>query len=216
MKMSYFLLLIFSVLSVSCDSGKKYHDGTPEEKAFKSHRERIESFQDKLNKEFNDSKLTPLLPEDFKNFKQLDFFPIDTSYALMAYFERTPNEKPFMMPTTTNRVVLEVQYGILHFTIDENKYSLAVYQNQELVKQEEYKDYLFLPFMDDTNGEETYGGGRYLDMRIPEKDSVLLDFNTAYNPYCVYNPKFSCPLVPERNYIPVRIPVGIKDFKTKD
>lgn len=49
--------------------------------------------------------------------------------------------------------------------------------------------------MDDTNGEETYGGGRYLDMRIPEKDSVLLDFNTAYNPYCVYNPKFSCPLV---------------------
>lgn len=64
--------------------------------------------------------------------------------------------------------------------------------------------------------EESYGGGRYLDMRIPEKDSVLLDFNTAYNPYCVYNPKFSCPLVPERNYIPVRIPVGIKDFKTKD
>lgn len=63
----------------------------------------------------------------------------------MAYFERTPNEKPFMMPTTTDRVVLEVQYGILHFTIDENKYSLAVYQNQELVKQEEYKDYLFLP-----------------------------------------------------------------------
>lgn len=97
----------------------------------------------------------------------------------MAYFERTPNEKPFMMPTTTDRVVLEVQYGILHFTIDENKYSLAVYQNQELVKQEEYKDYLFLPFMDDTNGEETYGGGRYLDMRIPEKDSVLLDFNTG-------------------------------------
>jgi uncharacterized protein (DUF1684 family) len=81
------------------------------------------------------------------------------------------------------------------------------------MRQEEYRDYLFLPFADLTNGEETYGGGRYLDLTIPTGNTILLDFNKAYNPYCAYNPKYSCPLVPKQNRLDIPIIAGVKAFK---
>ena len=81
------------------------------------------------------------------------------------------------------------------------------------MREEGYEDYLFLPFTDLTNGEETYGGGRYIDLSIPEGNTIQLDFNKAYNPYCTYNKKFSCPLVPSVNSIKTRVVAGVKDFK---
>jgi uncharacterized protein (DUF1684 family) len=75
------------------------------------------------------------------------------------------------------------------------------------------EDYLFLPFLDDTNGETTYGGGRYIDLRIPKGDSMEIDFNRAYNPYCVYNDKYSCPIVPRDNYIDLKVEAGLKMFE---
>jgi uncharacterized protein (DUF1684 family) len=78
---------------------------------------------------------------------------------------------------------------------------------------EGFEDYLFLPFLDDTNGETSYAGGRYLDLRIPKNDLIILDFNETYNPYCAYNERYSCPIVPRENYIPLKIEAGIKAFK---
>jgi len=74
-------------------------------------------------------------------------------------------------------------------------------------------DYLFLRFIDKTNDETTYSGGRYLDIRIPEGDSIILDFNKAYNPYCAYNNAFSCPIPPSENNLPVSILAGVKVYK---
>ncbi len=75
----------------------------------------------------------------------------------------------------------------------------------------EYKDYLFLPFTDLTTGDETYGGGRYLGLRIPKEGSpLIINFNLAYNPYCAYNEKYSCPIVPKENELPVAIRAGVK------
>jgi uncharacterized protein (DUF1684 family) len=81
------------------------------------------------------------------------------------------------------------------------------------MQQEGMEDYLFLPFLDETNGFETYGGGRYLDLRIPVGDTIEIDFNTAYNPFCAYNEKYSCPIVPRENYLQTRIEAGVKAFK---
>ena len=81
------------------------------------------------------------------------------------------------------------------------------------MQEEGYEDYLFLPFTDKTNGEETYAGGRYIDLSIPEGDSITIDFNKAYNPYCAYNKKFSCPLVPSVNALDTKVLAGVKDFK---
>ena len=90
---------------------------------------------------------------------------------------------------------------------------MNVYQNQELIKQEGFENYLFLPFSDETNGIESYGGGRYIDLRIPESNKLIIDFNSAYNPYCAYNDKYSCPIVPRENYLRTRIEAGVKKFK---
>ena len=89
---------------------------------------------------------------------------------------------------------------------------LSVYENLEYRDLEGYENYVFLPFLDKTNGDETYGGGRYLDLYLNDNDSTIVDFNKAYNPQCVYDENFSCPLVPRENYINVRIMAGVKNF----
>jgi uncharacterized protein (DUF1684 family) len=117
------------------------------------------------------------------------------------------------MKTSTGRLPEYVKYGELHFTLSGKTHVLTVYQNLELVQKPEYKDYLFIPFMDETNGFDTYGGGRYLDFRIPADTTATLDFNMAYNPYCAYSPHYSCPIPPAENHLQVKILAGEKSYK---
>lgn len=117
------------------------------------------------------------------------------------------------MKTTTSRVSEERVFGVLTFELKGKQFELNVYQGKEMMTTKGYEDYLFLPFLDDTNGDTTYGGGRYIDLRIPEGDSIEIDFNTAYNPYCVYNAKYSCPIVPRQNYVAIKVEAGVKAFK---
>ncbi|WP_044399207.1 DUF1684 domain-containing protein [Lacinutrix sp. Hel_I_90] len=169
-------------------------------------------FQREINSEYKDATKSPLKAKDLKDFVGLDFFKFDSTFVVKAKLERTPNTEYFKMKTTTSRVSLERIYGVLTFKIKEVTYKLNVYQGKELIEQEEYKDYLFLPFLDDTNGDGSYAGGRYIDLRIPKDDSLIIDFNTAYNPYCAYNYKYSCPIVPRANYLATRIDAGVKAF----
>jgi uncharacterized protein (DUF1684 family) len=198
MKNILIFLLFLSVLS--CSQGKQPIPGET-------------VFQIKMNAEFKDASTSPLKDKDRKDFKGLDFFKFDSTYVVTAIFERTPNETPFEMKTTTERLPVYVKYGVITFNLKGNDYQLNVYQNQDLMKKEGYDDYLFLPFLDDTNGEETYGGGRYIDLRTPEADELVIDFNKAYNPYCAYNEKYSCPIVPRDNYLDLKVEAGVKIFQ---
>lgn len=170
-------------------------------------------FQREINAEYKDATTSPLKEKDRKKFMGLEFFKFDSIYVVTARFERTPNEEVFKMKTTTSRLPEYVKYGVAYFELNGKKEQLNIYQNQELIKKEGYEDYLFIPFLDNTNGDESYGGGRYMDFRIPESDTVVIDFNTAYNPYCVYNEKYSCPIVPRENYLDADIRAGVKAFK---
>ena len=171
-----------------------------------------QEFQDELNKSYADKEKSPLTEEDFKTFTHLDFFPVTDEFIIKAKFIRTRKEKPFEMKTTTARLPVYKKYGELHFTFEGNEYRLNVYQNLDLIKKEGYEDYLFLPFTDTTNGEETYIGGRYIDCRIQKELEWTIDFNKAYNPYCAYNYKYSCPIVPLENDLPIAIKAGVKKF----
>ena len=171
-----------------------------------------QEFQDELNKSYADKEKSPLTEEDFKTFTHLDFFPITDEFIIKAKFIRARKEKPFEMKTTTARLPVYKKYGELHFTFEGNEYKLNVYQNLDLIKKEGYEDYLFLPFTDTTNGEETYIGGRYIDCRIQKELEWTIDFNKAYNPYCAYNYKYSCPIVPIENDLPIAIKAGVKKF----
>ncbi|WP_241507267.1 DUF1684 domain-containing protein [Aquimarina sediminis] len=176
---------------------------------------RILSFQEELNRDFSSEGTSPLTVKDLEQFKALEFFKIDTSFCILAKFVRTQYETPFIMKTTTGREPLYVKYGEAHFKFDDQTYVLNIYQNQGLKTQPEYEDYLFLPFTDLTNGDTSYAGGRFIDLKIPENESILIDFNTAYNPYCAYNDRYSCPIPPEENNLDIEVPVGVKKFKKK-
>lgn len=173
---------------------------------------KVQVFQNELLTEFADSVKSPLERADRLAGMRPEFFAPDARYFVVAKFTRTKSEKPFAMKTSTDRLPMYVKYGELSFTLDGHDFRLNVYQNVELVKKKEFVDYLFLPFSDSTNGKETYIGGRYIDLRIPKGDTVALDFNQAYNPYCAYNHRYSCPAVPLENDLPVAIKAGVKKF----
>ncbi|QSW88987.1 MULTISPECIES: DUF1684 domain-containing protein [Flavobacterium] len=178
----------------------------------KFNRAETEKFQKQINSEYADAKTSPLMEEDLKTFKTLDFYPINGKYFVNAKFVKAQNEKVFEMKTTGARTPQYIKYGTLFFTLEGKEMQLNVYRNIELSKQKEYKDHLFLPFSDLTCGKESYIGGRYIDLKIPKGNTIAVDFNQAYNPYCAYNHKYSCPLVPLENDLKVEIKAGVKTF----
>lgn len=171
-----------------------------------------QEFQKNLNQEFADEAKSPLTEKDRLEFKSLDFFETSETFIVEAKFEKSKEEKAFEMKTTTDRLPLYIKYGEISFTIDGELLKLNVYQNLELIKRPGFKNHLFLPFTDLTSGNETYIGGRYIDLEIPDGKSIIVDFNQAYNPYCAYNIKYSCPLVPFENDLPTHINAGVKKF----
>ncbi len=202
MKKLLFLLVLLSL--ISCNSqDKRPLTGKTE-------------YQRKENARFKDASRSPLKKKDLKNFRGLDFYPVDSSYVVMAMLKRTPDEPIFEMATTTERKPLYRQYGILSFTLKGKTLKLHLYQDQDNIRDLRYKDNLFLPFTDDTSGDGSYGGGRYMDVfisQINEDGTVLLNFNNTYNPYCAYNEKYSCPITPRKNHLDIAIEAGVKDFK---
>lgn len=172
----------------------------------------INAYRANLNREFADTTTSPLTPEGLAIFKGLDFFPVDEMYRVEARFVLNPDPEPFEMVTTTARRPIYVKYGIAYFTLGGKDLMLEIYQSEKAKVIEELKDYLFLPFMDLTNGVSSYGGGRFLDLKIPEGNTIIIDFNKAYNPYCAYNHRYSCPVPPEANHLNIEIPVGVKAY----
>lgn len=170
-------------------------------------------FQKEMNAFFKDASKSPLKEKDRKNFKGLEFFEYDSTFVVKAHLSLTPDSKSFKMRTTTDRLPTYKKYGVLKFQLDGKKHQLSIYQNLDDIKDEELEDYLFLPFLDNTNGEGSYSGGRYINTNIPKKDTIIIDFNSAYNPYCAYNERYSCPIVPRENYVDAFIKAGVKDFK---
>ena len=198
--MNRYLLVLFSLLLfLNCENKKRYDKN-------------LTPFQKEMNEFFKDASISPLKEKDLKTFKGLDFFVFDSSYVVNAALTRTPDEKSFKMKTTTDKLPEYVKYGIVTFDLFGKSYSLNIYKNLEGINKEGYRDYLFLPFLDDTNGFESYGGGRYIDLDVTEEDNLVIDFNSAYNPYCVYDEKYSCPIVPRENYLPLEINAGVKAF----
>lgn len=166
--------------------------------------------QSELDSSYADADHSPLTKEDLATFTGLPFFPVDTNWMVECQLILTPNEEPFEMPTTTRRKPLYRKFGDLVFDYHDSTYTLEVYQNLDLLNRPGLEDYLFLPFGDASNGISSYGGGRYLELRIPQGDSMTVDFNQCYNPYCAYNDRYSCPKIPLVNILPFEIKAGVR------
>ncbi len=167
-------------------------------------------FQSTLKTEYDNPYHTPLDEKARKTFKGIRFFPFNEKLVVNARFVRTSKEKPFQMNTSSGMRKTYVKYAEVFFMIDEKEYKLNVYQSQDLLKSIDYKDYLFIPFTDLSNGNETYEGGRYIDLTIPQVDNVVINFNKAYHPYCAYTDGYNCPVPPPENTLPVKVMAGVR------
>lgn len=175
-------------------------------------RDSCAAFWSRTEAEFRDPRMSPLKAEDRATFTGLQRFPYDPKFHVMASFSPAEAPRPFKMRTTTDRTPEYQAYGTLRFTLDGKEYKLTVYQNLDLIKRPGLEHYLFLPFTDLTNGEETYGGGRFLDLEGPLGPQVELDLNKAYNPYCAYDHRFSCPIPPPENHLALQVRAGVLKF----
>ena len=170
----------------------------------------LSKFQKELNDGYTNKKETPLRGDNYTKFTKHPFFPVDLKYRIKAQFTRTENSVPFDLMTSSGETKPYRAFGNATFALNGVTYILNIYQSLDLVKTRGYEDYLFLPFHDETNGKETYGGGKYIDLRIPDGNEIVIDFNQSYQPYCAYNAyDYSCPIVPEENFLPLRIEAGV-------
>lgn len=146
------------------------------------------------------------------SFKGLNYFNPSALWVVKAKMERYSTSDTIQMKTTTERLPLYIIYGKARFTMGNKELALTVYRNVGLMNKPDFENYFFVPFTDNTSGEETYGGGRYVDARYDGGEYITIDFNRAYNPYCVYSKKYSCPIPPAENYLPVKVEAGEKAF----
>jgi len=168
------------------------------------------SFQKKQNKQYKSPRKSPLKTSDRRTFSRLNFYAPNPDFCVTARLARTPDAQAFEVPTSSGKKKTYKSYGILHFEISGQELSIPVYQNVKHIDHPKYGKFLFLPFTDLTSGDENYGGGRYMDLEIPEGDEILLDFNQCYNPYCAYATGWNCPIPPQENFLNIRIEAGTK------
>ncbi|MEX1046399.1 MAG: DUF1684 domain-containing protein [Actinomycetota bacterium] len=142
---------------------------------------------------------SPLRVEQRNAFAGLVYFPEDLALVFRVRLDPPDDRSSVSMPTTDGRTQIYARRGTLRFEVDDGPGRLTLFSSERAGG--------FLPFRDRTNGRETYAGGRYLDVEIRD-GVVLLDFNRAYNPYCAYNPDWSCPIPPPENWLEVPIRAG--------
>jgi uncharacterized protein len=145
----------------------------------------------------------------------MQFFEVNEAYRVIASFEKKENATWFQMESSGPIKKLYRVYGIVKFTLNNNTVQLNVYQSQDLLQNEKYQNYLFLPFTDATTGAGTYEGGRYIDLTTSDirENTVAIDFNKAYNPYCAYvSNTYSCPVPPQENHLQFAIKAGEKAY----
>lgn len=214
---AHFFILIGLTVWTACNSGKKYHDPSTDEKAVETSPIDASDFQRALDQFYRTSDESPVRRKQGA-FSGLHFYPIDPNWAVSAQIEWIPDAFPLRLPTNKSpEESAEVPgsqrpYLQLRFVKEGREYQLTVYQLLDPLGLPLEDVPLFLPFADRTNGHETYGGGRYLDIPYPPAaaDSITLDFNRAYHPYCAYNGDYICPLVPPENQLDTKIRAGIR------
>jgi uncharacterized protein len=153
-------------------------------------------------------------PLGVDDVKRLTFYTPDSAYRSIAKVKFIYDDQPVIIPTYSGKEKKYLRYAELNLTIKGEPIKLTLFKSISLAADPQYKDYLFLPFTDPTNDSDTYGGGRYLDLKKSDirGDELEVDFNMAYNPYCAYSAGYNCPIPPPENAINIPIQAGEKKF----
>lgn len=197
MARSYVVVLLLGGLIVATGCGDASSSTGYEQTIMQERVERDMQMRDK------NSALAPNLRDGFKG---LDYFDVDSTYRYVTTLQRRSAPDTLMLMENTGRLREQVRIGHVTVPLPAGDKQLAVFQGAG----DNPRGRLWVPFADATNGDATYKAGRYVDLRRRDGDSVVVDFNRAYNPTCVYNPEYACPMPPKENRIDAPIPAGEK------
>jgi uncharacterized protein (DUF1684 family) len=172
--------------------------------------QRVTDWRKERDKFFKTHERSPLTPKEKKRFKGLKYFPFGPKYVFYTEIKRYIfhiNNPKYYATFLTNKGTHKryIRYGRVRFRLDGKDFSIEVYKSI-------LSDFLFIPFKDETNGKETYEGGRYIDAEILPGYKMVLDFNMAYCPSCAYNEKFICVLPPKENVLAIPIRAGERNL----
>jgi uncharacterized protein (DUF1684 family) len=168
--------------------------------------EAVEQFRAEKDAYFKSGPASPLPAAEREGFTGLPYYPVEPDLRFEGLtLEPYAGDQPshFQIPTSDGQLRPAHRAGILAFEVDGERRALTAYTLDTADDES-----LFVPFLDQTSGLETYGAGRYLDLDPEEDGTYVLDFNLAYHPSCVYDPQYSCPLTPAENRLPLRIEAG--------
>jgi len=185
------LLILLSIIT-------SYNKNTPSQKLL--------DFRKQKDHYFRTSPDSPIANKE--NFKGLIYFEPTSDFKVKANLTLLNDTLPFFLSKNDARKSKYVRYAIATFMLNNQQYNLTLLKLEGKIDN----NVLFIPFSDKTNGGETYEGGRYLDVRLKNENSIVLDFNLAYNPYCAYNYKYSCPIPPRENVLSISIEAGEKKY----
>jgi len=198
---TYLLLLTIAISVISCNTKTKETVVSTEYQSY------IESHRTKYLQSFIKDERAPL---DSADLPFVHFFEADEDYAVECKFKEADTKTPFDMATYSGITKPYRVYGYLECPVKGQNINLEIYQNIQFANIPAYADHLFLPFKDATNGEESYGGGRYIDLKASsiKDDKMAVDFNKTYNPWCAYSDGYNCPIPPIANHLDASLMAG--------
>ncbi len=212
------LTIIIAILFAACGSQESDPERWLQESPFAGEMERL-AYTDSLNglrlakdEWMRSDESTPLTPGDKEFFTGLHYFDVDPDMVFRVRLHIYPEPELITIATTTGVDREAIRYGYFDITIEDTLTRIHAYKFTRH-RGTEMESYIFIPFIDASAGIETYEGGRYLDVEEVYPGIIEVDFNDAYNPYCVYNERYSCPIPPRENQLAVAINAGEKNFK---
>jgi uncharacterized protein (DUF1684 family) len=204
MKQTYILLIAVGLVVIAAVAYMFTAAESPE-----AYVEKIEKERERQFKFIRFNIESPLTEEQKRTFTKLTFYEIDPSYRVKARLLPIENKKVREVPLTDGSKQRYIEHSYAEFELGGKTNKLLLLQAMD----EADKRNFFLAFADATSAGETYGGGRYLNVRQDGKTSITLDFNLAYNPYCAYNPDYACPIPPKENLLEIALVAGEKNYK---
>lgn len=175
-----------------------------------NYQSQIAAFRKTYMDDFLSDKSSPLKKDDLQ---YLRFYNADSTYRVIGKYQLL-NRPKFIMPAFNGTSGEYEPYALVKFVLKGKPMRVTVYRSMNLINIPSLKDYLLLLFTDETNGKTTYAGGRYIDMREGDfnNNTVLIDFNKAYNPYCAFSSGYICPKPPDENHLSYAIQAGEKIY----
>ena len=171
--------------------------------------DQIEEFRDDTDRFMRTSSESPFA-DRVEEYNGLRYFPPDEKYRIVATLKLVENKQSRALATSDGKDQQYQEYAYAEFDLGNRKNRLLIL---EIIETGPDRGDLFLAFGDETSANETYGGGRYLNVKkVPGSTTIELDFNKAYNPYCAYNADYSCPLPPRENLLDIPIRAGEMNY----